>query len=338
MNEEEIKKDLITWMKEFVEKPNSLLGNWAPCPYARQARLQDKVDITFVEPEFLLSRIRLDTTLWKDNEQEAIVYVFDHKKINARDLAERLPETTEEREQRELDEHKIKLQKQKDVVDLWNTIIEYMDKKDRKLLDKTKFPMDLKKEITSDIKKTYKYTNEDEVILEPVEFNYFDKFHPENQGTFRTFSERRVTYKDKDLPPHVDPEPEVDFYFEFDKDNVDDIKSMCLRLRNHIATNRPIDFYWLYIEATPLVDGKKSGESKYESFYTFETKPDLFKRILKSREKRNDVLRAQKQSESESGSKLPSESQSRTSGRKKKKTRGNGKVKGSVKRKRSKRR
>lgn len=89
MNEEEIKKDLITWMKEFVEKPNSLLGNWAPCPYARQARLQDKVDITFVEPEFLLSRIRLDTTLWKDNEQEAIVYAIDHKKVNARDLAER---------------------------------------------------------------------------------------------------------------------------------------------------------------------------------------------------------------------------------------------------------
>jgi len=265
------------------------------------------------------------------------------KRAMARDLAERLPETTEEREQRELDEHKIKLQKQKDVVDLWNTIIEYMDKKDRKLLDKTKFPMDLKKEITSDIKKTYKYTNEDEVILEPVEFNYFDKFHPENQGTFRTFSERRVTYKDKDLPPHVDPEPEVDFYFEFDKDNVDDIKSMCLRLRNHIATNRPIDFYWLYIEATPLVDGKKSGESKYESFYTFEAKPELFERILESREKRNEVLLRQSQSQSESGSKLPSESQSRTSGRKKKtKGKGNGKVngrgKGSVKRKRSKRR
>ena len=88
----------------------------------------------------------------------------------------------------------------------------------------------------------------------------------------------------------MDPEPEVDFYLEFDKDNVNNIKSMCLRLRNHVSTNRPIDYYWLYIEATPLKDGKKAGESKYESFYTFETKLKLFDRILESRIHRNNVL------------------------------------------------
>lgn len=246
----------------------------------------------------------------------------------AKDLAEGLTETAEEREQRELDEHKIKLQKQKDVVDLWNTIIGYMDKKDRTLLDKTEFPMALKKKITSDIKKTYKYTNEDEDILESVTFNYFEKFHPETQ---RTFSERRLVYNDSDLGTILDPEPKVDFYFEFDKDNVNDIKSMCLRLRNHVATNRPIDYYWLYIEATPLVDGKKAGESNYKSFYTFETEPELFKKILESRILRNDVLRRQKQAQAEAEAQL--ESQSRTSGRTKKT-----KVKRKVKRKRSRRR
>ena len=250
----------------------------------------------------------------------------------AKDLARELSkkETKEELEQRELDEHKIKLQKQKDVVDLWNTIIGYMDKKDRTLLDKTKFPMELKKEIISNITKTYKYTNEAEAILERVTFNYFDKFYPKNQ---RLFSEGRLVYNDSELPKILDPEPEVDFYLEFDKDNVNDIKSMCLRLRNHVATSRPIDYYWLYIEATPLVGGKKSGESKYKSFYTFETEQKLFEKILKSRIHRNNVLRRQKQEQEQAQTELPASG-------KKKKTRGRGigKGKGSVRGKRSRRR
>ena len=275
----------------------------------------------------------------KRKERKAMI---SKKKVAmARDLARELSkkETKEEREQRELDEHKIKLQKQKDVVDLWNTIVRYMNNNDFQLIDKTKFPKDLKTQITSDIRKTYKYIQGDNVILDRVEFNYFDKFHPENQ---RKFSERRLVYNDSDLPTILDPEPEVDFYLEFDKDNVNDIKSMCLRLRNHEATSRPIDYYWLYIEATPLVDGKKAGESKYESFYTFETKPELFERILESRKERNKVFLRQKQEQAQS--EVPSASQSRTYGRKKKKTRGkgDGKVKGrgkgSVKRKHSKRR
>ena len=106
------------------------------------------------------------------------------------------------------------------------------------------------------------------------------------------------------------------------------------------ATSICKDYYWLYIEATPITaDGKKAGPTKYESFYTFRAKPDLFRRIYESRKTRNEVLRAQ----SESGPKLPSESQSRTSGRKKKtkvkgKGNGNGKAKGSVRGKRSRRR
>lgn len=255
--------------------------------------------------------------------------MINKKKVAmARDLARELSkkETKEEREQRELDEHKIKLQKQKDVVDLWNTIVRYMNNNDFQLIDKTKFPMDLKTQITSKIRKTYKYIQGDNVILDRVEFKYFDKFHPENQ---RKVSERRLVYNDSDLPTILDPEPEVDFYLEFDKDNVNDIKSMCLRLRNHEATSRPIDYYWLYIEATPLKDGKKVGESKYESFYTFETKPDLFERILKSRIHRNNVLLRQKQEQAQS--EVPSSG-------KKKKTRGRGRGKGSVRGKRSRRR
>ena len=260
------------------------------------------------------------------------------QKALAEELAEvlRRQETEKERKEREERETKIELQKEKDVVDLWNILLTHMRDEDPTLIDKIKFPEDVRSKITGDIEKTYKYFKDGKKTLETENFNYYEKFHPEFR---RTFSERRVTYIDKDLPPHVDPEPDVDFYLEFDKANVDNIKSMCLRLRNLKGTESPLHYYWLYIEATPITaDGKKAGPTKYESFYTFRAKPDLFRRIYESRETRNEVLRAQ----SQSGSKLPSESQSRTSGRKKKKTRGkekrNGNGRGSRKSKQRKRR
>ena len=284
---------------------------------------------------------------FKGAVNEVIIKLRKEKQnVLAEKLAEALskPETEEQRKEREERETKIELQKEKDVVDLWNILLTHMRDKDPTLIDKIKFPDDVASKLTGDIEKTYKYFKKGKKTPEPPEtenFNYFDKFHPENQ---RTFSERRVTYIDKDLPPLVDPDPDVDFYLEFDKANVDNIKSMCLRLRNLKGTESPLHYYWLYIEASPITaDGKKAGPTKYESFYTFEAKPELFERILESRKKRNEVLLRQSQSQSESGSKLPSESQSRTSGRKKKtKGKGNGKVngrgKGSVKRKRSRRR
>lgn len=45
MNFEQAKLDIEQWIVDFVEKPNPLLNNWPPCPYARQARLNQQVDI-----------------------------------------------------------------------------------------------------------------------------------------------------------------------------------------------------------------------------------------------------------------------------------------------------
>jgi hypothetical protein len=39
------RSDIQSWIMNFVEQPNSSLGGWAPCPYARQARLQQKISI-----------------------------------------------------------------------------------------------------------------------------------------------------------------------------------------------------------------------------------------------------------------------------------------------------
>lgn len=45
MNFEQAKQEITQWIIDFVEKPNPLLNNWAPCPYARQARVNNQVDI-----------------------------------------------------------------------------------------------------------------------------------------------------------------------------------------------------------------------------------------------------------------------------------------------------
>lgn len=37
--------DVVNWITGFVEKPNPLLNGWAPCPYARSARVQSKISL-----------------------------------------------------------------------------------------------------------------------------------------------------------------------------------------------------------------------------------------------------------------------------------------------------
>lgn len=37
--------DIINWITGFVEKPHPALNGWAPCPFARRARLEERFDI-----------------------------------------------------------------------------------------------------------------------------------------------------------------------------------------------------------------------------------------------------------------------------------------------------
>jgi hypothetical protein len=39
LNLEKVNRDIEQWIVEFVEVPHPVLGGWAPCPYARKARL-----------------------------------------------------------------------------------------------------------------------------------------------------------------------------------------------------------------------------------------------------------------------------------------------------------
>lgn len=45
LNQKIVESALLKWVEDFVEKPHPNLGNWSPCPFARQARLNKTYNI-----------------------------------------------------------------------------------------------------------------------------------------------------------------------------------------------------------------------------------------------------------------------------------------------------
>lgn len=45
MNLEQVRQDIEQWIVSFVEVPHPALGGWPPCPYARQARLNNEYEV-----------------------------------------------------------------------------------------------------------------------------------------------------------------------------------------------------------------------------------------------------------------------------------------------------
>ena len=74
MDRETVTADILNWCETFVEVPHPSLGGWPPCPFARQARLNNTVQIlTGADPYFdLKNRAR-----WGMGAYEVIVYVYD---------------------------------------------------------------------------------------------------------------------------------------------------------------------------------------------------------------------------------------------------------------------
>ena len=74
MDLDTVKQDIENWIVNFVEVPHPALGGWAPCPYARSARLKKSYDVHVgVDPYFdLKNRAR-----WGMNNREVIIYAYD---------------------------------------------------------------------------------------------------------------------------------------------------------------------------------------------------------------------------------------------------------------------
>jgi hypothetical protein len=45
LNLDTVKQDIESWIQTFVEVPHTALGGWAPCPYARRARLDQDFEV-----------------------------------------------------------------------------------------------------------------------------------------------------------------------------------------------------------------------------------------------------------------------------------------------------
>jgi hypothetical protein len=76
-----IQQQLNHWLINFVEQPNPVLGNWAPCPYARQARITNQIEIRFSEIKDLWNTVKDSLVLLE--QKEVIVVCFDHTDISA---------------------------------------------------------------------------------------------------------------------------------------------------------------------------------------------------------------------------------------------------------------
>jgi hypothetical protein len=78
MNFTQAQQEITKWIVDFVEKPNSMLNGWAPCPYARQARVNNRVDIRqgWFNPIDDLKQAVL-------NDFDVAVYVYDRERWSA---------------------------------------------------------------------------------------------------------------------------------------------------------------------------------------------------------------------------------------------------------------
>ena len=74
MDLEQVKKDIESWIVNFVEVPHPALGGFPPCPYARSARLKKSYDVFLGNDPYydLKNRAR-----WGMGDREVIIYAYD---------------------------------------------------------------------------------------------------------------------------------------------------------------------------------------------------------------------------------------------------------------------
>lgn len=68
-----VSRDIERWIETFVEVPHPALGGWAPCPYARKARLDRDFEVRVgVNPYFDL-KVVSQTSIAKS----VVIFVYD---------------------------------------------------------------------------------------------------------------------------------------------------------------------------------------------------------------------------------------------------------------------
>lgn len=82
-----ITEELLAWSENFLEKPNKELGGWAVCPYAKAARLKDKVKIVEVDhrKDFLYTVSKEARTI-KEQKKQLIIVACDDLNLTCDEL------------------------------------------------------------------------------------------------------------------------------------------------------------------------------------------------------------------------------------------------------------
>ena len=81
-SQQDITTKLNDWLENFVEVPHPALNDWSPCPYARKARLDNRVKIVFDDPK----NIQNYEHFLDDND--VVVLCFDATTITVSQLTE----------------------------------------------------------------------------------------------------------------------------------------------------------------------------------------------------------------------------------------------------------
>ena len=79
MDIEQVKKDIESWIVNFVEVPHPALGGFPPCPYARSARLKRSYEVYLgTDPYYdLKNRARMGM-----GNKEVIIYAYNPNEWN----------------------------------------------------------------------------------------------------------------------------------------------------------------------------------------------------------------------------------------------------------------
>lgn len=79
MELEQLRQDILHWSENFVEIPHPALGGWAPCPFARSARLKNTVGIFVgIDPYYDLKH----RSQHGMRSHEVIIYAYDPAEWN----------------------------------------------------------------------------------------------------------------------------------------------------------------------------------------------------------------------------------------------------------------
>jgi len=70
------------WLENFVEVPNEKLNGWSPCPYAKQARTNNKIKCVELNPDSIFYSILIHLDSLND-QFDVIVFYTKSDKISA---------------------------------------------------------------------------------------------------------------------------------------------------------------------------------------------------------------------------------------------------------------